>query len=81
MAHGRNSSFANGTLDASIQAELESMLADPAFITTDAYSPDTANYPDNRISFVDQHLRYLRAHKKVDPTQYLSNLRLMIRKR
>jgi hypothetical protein len=67
-------------VEATVLAELNSMLEDPAFITTDAYSPDSANYPDNRISFVDQHLRYLRTHKKVDPVQYLSNLRLMIRK-
>jgi hypothetical protein len=62
-------------------ARLKAMLADPEMITHDAYSPDTANYPDNRISFVEQHLRYLRAHKNVNPDQYISNLELMIKKR
>ena len=63
-----------------VLAKLESMLADPNMITLDAYSPDTENYPDNRISFIDLHLRYLRSHKNVDPTQYISNLSLMIKR-
>lgn len=63
-----------------VLTKLESMLADPTMITLDAYSPDTENYPTGRISFVDQHLRYLRTHKNVDPTQYISNLSLMIKK-
>ncbi|MEO5499623.1 MAG: hypothetical protein ABIR46_03930, partial [Candidatus Saccharimonadales bacterium] len=47
--------------------KLKELLEDPNMITHDAYSPDTASFPDNRISFVDQHLRYLRTHKNVDP--------------
>jgi hypothetical protein len=61
--------------------KLNDMVADPEMVTLDAYSPDTENYPDGRIPFVDQHLRYLRMHKQVDPDQYLSNLELMIKKR
>lgn len=64
-----------------VLTKLESMLTDPNMITRDAYSPDSESYPDGRISFVDQHLRYLKAHKNVDPTQYISNLELMIKKR
>lgn len=64
-----------------ILAKLESMLADPNMITQDAYTPDTENYPDGRISFVEQHLRYLRTHKSVNPDHYISNLELMIKKR
>ena len=64
-----------------VAARLNELLADPNMITLDAYSPDTEAFPDNRISFVDQHLRYLRTHKNVDPANYLSNLELMIKKR
>lgn len=64
-----------------ILAKLESMLADPNMITLDAYTPDTENYPDGRISFVEQHLRYLRTHKNVNPDHYISNLELMIKRR
>lgn len=61
--------------------KLNALLADPSMITHDAYSPDAENYPSGRISFVEQHLRYLRTHKNVDPIQYISNLELMIKKR
>lgn len=64
-----------------IRQQLETMLANPEMITLDAYSPNTEAYPDNRISFVEQHLRYLQTHKHVDPEQYMSNLVLMIKKR
>lgn len=63
-----------------IVSKLNQFVANPEMITLDAYSPDTETYPDNRISFVDQHLRYLRTHKNVDPAQYISNLELMIKK-
>lgn len=61
--------------------KLNALLEDPNMITLDAYSPDAVNYPTGRISFVEQHLRYLRTHKTVDPIQYISNLELMIKKR
>lgn len=64
-----------------ISSKLHALLDDPNMITLDAYSPDAANYPDGRISFVEQHLRYLRTHKNVDPVHYISNLELMIKKR
>ena len=64
-----------------VAARLNALLDDPNMITLDAYSPDTESFPDNRISFVDQHLRYLRTHKNVDPANYLSYLELMIKKR
>lgn len=61
--------------------KLNALLEDPNMITHDAYSPDAVNYPSGRITFVEQHLRYLKAHKNVDPIQYISNLELMIKKR
>lgn len=63
-----------------VMERLENLLADPEMVTIDAYSPDTANYPSNRISFIEQHVRYLKTHKNVDPEHYLSNLELMIKK-
>ena len=64
-----------------IVERLNAMTTDPNMVTQDAYTPDTENYPDGRISFVDQHLRYLKSHKNVDPVHYISNLELMIKKR
>jgi hypothetical protein len=68
------------TLD-EIIAKLQTMLDNPLMNTNDAYSPDTERYPDNRIPFIDIHLKYLGSHKTVDPEQYISNLELKIRKR
>lgn len=64
-----------------VTTRLTDLLNNPEMITLDAYSPDATNYPDGRISFVEQHLRYLRTHKNVDPAHYISNLELMIKKR
>lgn len=58
---------------------LKDMEQDSTLITKDAYSPNAELYPDGRIPFVDIHMAYLKSHKHVDPRNYLSNLRLMIK--
>lgn len=58
---------------------LQSMEADAGFNTTGGYSADTSTYPDNKIPFVDKHMKYLSEHQAVDLQHYLSNLRLMTR--
>lgn len=63
-----------------ILTALQSMEADPNLITKSAYRANIDVWPDNRISFVDSHLAYLKAHPAVDPRHYLSNLRLMIKR-
>ncbi len=60
---------------------LEAMLADDAYHTDPSYSANTVLHSDNQVSFVDKHMSYLRDHPTVDPKQYVSNLRLMMRKR
>jgi hypothetical protein len=67
------------TLD-EITTKLNEMQDDPKMHTVDAYSPAATAWPDSRMPFVEVHLAYLRAHKKVNASQYLSNLRLMIKK-
>lgn len=64
---------------AEIKKILMGMTEDVAFNTDSSYSADTARYADNRISFVDKHMRYLSAHPMINPRQYISNLRLMTR--
>ncbi len=60
---------------------LEIMEADPRLVTESAYRANTAIWPKNRISFVDSHIAYLKAHPTTNPRHYLSNLRLMLRKK
>lgn len=61
--------------------ELNGLVKDPTMITKSGFHPNTELWPDNRIPFVDLHLAYLKTHKNVDPKNYLSNLRLMIKNR
>lgn len=64
-----------------IISQLESYEADPSMITESLYSPTADEYKDNRMPFAQVHLTYLRKHKNVNPKHYLSNLRIMIKKR
>jgi hypothetical protein len=63
-----------------VMTVLESMKADPAFITESAYRVNAELWPGNRISFIDSHVTYLKAHPTVNPKHYLANLKLMLRK-
>jgi hypothetical protein len=58
---------------------LVEMNADASFKTEAYFSANVDLHPDHRISFVDKHMEYLRAHPSTDPEQYISNLRLMTR--
>jgi hypothetical protein len=59
--------------------ELSAMVADTGFHTVSYYSANTDRHPDNRMTFVEKHMEYLRAHPSTDPDHYLANLRLMTR--
>lgn len=60
---------------------LKSMSTDENYTTRASYSPNTEQYSDNLIPFIDKHMSYLRRHPQVNPTQYISNLRLLTRKK
>ena len=49
---------------------------DDAHITDAVFRADETKWADNKMPFVEAHIEYLRAHSKVDPRTYLSNLRL-----
>lgn len=61
--------------------KLRAMLTDATLNTSPSYSANTGLYPDHQIPFVNKHMAYLRDHPKLDVEHYLSNLRLMLRKR
>ena len=64
-----------------ITERLESFQANPNMVTKSIYSPAATDYPDNQLPFVQVHLGYLKKHKQVNASQYLSNLEIMIRQR
>lgn len=65
-------------------AEAKSVLlimeADPAFITESAYRANTELWPKHRMSFIDVHMEYLRTHPQISTKDYISNLRLKLRR-
>lgn len=63
--------------DAAVLAreQLMKMMDDPEFNTRSTYSPSS----EERMLFVDKHMKYLGQHPNLNPQHYLSNLRLMTR--
>jgi hypothetical protein len=56
------------------------MEADSSLITKSAYRANAERWPKNRITFIDIHMEYLNIHPEITVEDYLSNLRLKIRK-
>jgi hypothetical protein len=64
-----------------ITAALEQLQADPSMTTNSMYSPSAIEYPGSKLPFVVSHLNYLRKNKHVNASRYISNLKIMIKKR
>ena len=64
-----------------ITTALQAMETDKSLVTKSAYRANGDLWPGNRISFVQTHLVYLKGHPAVNPNHYLSNLKLMLRKK
>jgi len=62
-----------------VRKELRQMVLNSSYKTVPGYTPASVAYPDGIMPFVDRHMRYLRAHPKLDAWMYLANLRLMTR--
>lgn len=62
-----------------VRQELRRMVLNDSYNTTSSYTPNSIEYPDGLIPFVDRHMRYLHANPKLDVWMYLANLRLMTR--
>lgn len=68
--------------DNNVRQKLEDMELDPLLNTKHmSFSANTTLYPDGQMPFVDKHIAYLMDHPKLDPEQYLANLRLMLKRR
>lgn len=68
-------------VDEEIRAALAVMEKDPSFATKSTYNANSLLWPDNRMPFIEVHMAYIKGHPKIDPKQYLSNLRLRSRQR
>lgn len=74
-------SIQNHMSEEEIIIALEEMETNPDLLTVSSFRANTEIWPDNSITFIDNHLAYIKAHPSVAPRHYLSNLRLRLRKR
>ncbi len=77
----KKSEFFNSVECAQIREELKQLALNNAHNTVASYSADSNNYPDNLMPFIDKHIKYLSEHQNIDPQHYLSNLRLITRRK
>jgi len=71
----KQQTFLDSEVAAVARKELKRMEADPLFNTRSLFTP----MQNQALSFVDRHMKYLSEHPKLNPSQYLTNLRLMTR--
>ncbi len=81
MGMQQTRSFLQAPESIDVVQTLRNMMEDEAFNTPSSFSADTTVYPDNQMPFIDKHRNYLNKHPKLNPEHYLSNLKLMARKR
>lgn len=74
-------SFFESEEGAEIKQTLQLMTKNNSYNTAPTYSANVLRYPNNLISFVDKHMNYLNTHPSLDPRHYVSNLRLMTRRK
>lgn len=79
MALTRGKNFLESEEAQEIRRALLQMTLDSSYNTGTSFSSKTADYPDNRIPFVDKHMNYLYMHPKVEASKYLANVKLMSR--
>lgn len=73
--------FLDSELGQLIRLALENMTTENMYNTASSYSPNSTEYPNNLMPFVDKHMNYLNTHPNLDAQMYVSNLRLMTRSR
>lgn len=80
MKKKNDTGFINQVSENEIITELRSMESSAIYLTKPNYRGVSERWTDNYTSFVDYHLNYLRVHPSLNPEQYISNLRLTLRK-
>ena len=73
--------YINEVSEEEVIEALQLMETSPSYITKSAYRANADKWPNHRISFIDQHIAYLKAHPALNPYQYIANLRLMLKRR
>ena len=69
----------NSEIGTEVRNALMALELDPKYITDVSYTANQETYPDGVMPFVEKHLLYLHQHPAVNPSYYLSNLRLKLK--
>lgn len=72
--------FINDVSEDKLVGVLKAMQNSSVYLTKPAFRGSSPRWTDNYVSFIDYHLNYLKLHPSLDPEQYISNLRLKLRK-
>jgi hypothetical protein len=71
--------FINQVSEDEIVTALKIMESSSNYLTKPNYRGTSERWTDNYVSFVEYHMNYLRIHPSLNPEQYISNLRLILR--
>lgn len=80
MAAPQQEGFINNVSEDEITTALRSLQRSSLYLTEPTYRGNAEKWPNNQMSFIDFHLSYLKIHPTLDPRQYISNLKLILKK-
>lgn len=64
-----------------IEATLKYISSSEDYVTSSSYNPNGELYMNNSMTFLEKHMAYIRNHPKVNPEQYVSNLKISSRRK
>jgi hypothetical protein len=70
----------NGVRRDEVIEALVSLETSSIYLTESVKRYNIDKWPDSQTTFIDFHMNYLRTHPTLDPYQYISNLKLILKK-
>lgn len=62
-----------------IKEMLINMTTSSQYATGSSYSPNTVEYENNRVPFIDKHMAFIRKNPQINPLHYIANLKILTR--
>ncbi len=81
MGAQQQDGFINNMPEDEIVSALNLLVANSIYVTKPAYKGNIEKWPTHQMSFIEFHLTYLKSHPTLNPNHYISNLKLMLKKR
>lgn len=80
MVTQQQDGFINNVSEDEIINALHLLETSTVYMTKPTYRGNAEKWPNNQMSFIDFHLAYLKLHPALAPLQYISNLKLILKK-